>query len=225
MADQRVIPMFSYEDVGRAADWISEAFGFSETGRWSDGEGRVTHVNMELDGGLVMLGYPSPDYRNPKHHAHECEQARKWSETPFIVDGVHVSVDDIDSHYSRAQAAGARILSALEDNPGIGQRQYRAEDIEGHRWMFASRQADATLVPEGGTDMRSSLVQARDEPGRAGADMSGTVPGHGPGGRVRAVSRGHGVHAECVSFLPQPAVLYVVSLLQSREHPLQFGQI
>jgi len=25
----------------------------------------------------------------------------------------------------------------LEDNPGIGQRQYRAEDIEGHRWMFA----------------------------------------------------------------------------------------
>jgi uncharacterized glyoxalase superfamily protein PhnB len=137
MAEQRVIPMFSYENVGRAADWIAEAFGFTETGRWSDEEGRVTHVNMELDGGLVMLGYPSADYQSPKHHADVCEQARKWSETPFVVDGVHVTVDDIDAHYTQAEAAGARMLSALEDNPGVGQRQYRAEDIEGHRWMFA----------------------------------------------------------------------------------------
>jgi uncharacterized glyoxalase superfamily protein PhnB len=137
MAEQRVIPMFSYEDVGRAADWIAEAFGFTETGRRSDDEGRVTHVNMELDGGLVMLGYPSADYQSPKHHADVCEQARKWSETQFVVDGVHVSVDDIDAHYARAEAAGADMLSALEDNLGVGQRQYRAEDIEGHRWMFA----------------------------------------------------------------------------------------
>ena len=137
MAEQRVIPMLSYEDAGKAADWIAEAFGFQETGRWSDDDGRVTHVNMELDGGEVMLGYPSADYRSPRRHAQECEQARKWSETPDIVDGVHVSVDDIDAHYERAKAAGARILSELEDNPGIGQRQYRAEDVEGHRWMFA----------------------------------------------------------------------------------------
>lgn len=137
MAEQRVIPMFSYEDVGHAADWIAEAFGFTETGRWSDDDDRVTHVNMELGGGMVMLGYPSADYRNPKHHVQECEQARKWSATPFVVDGIYVAVDDIDSHFARAQAAGARILSGLEDNPGIGQRQYRAEDIEGHRWMFA----------------------------------------------------------------------------------------
>ena len=137
MAEQRVIPMFSYEDVGRAADWIAEAFGFQETGRWSDDDGRVTHVNMELDGGEFMLGYPSPDYQSPQHHAETCEQARKWSETPYIVDGVHVSVDDIEAHYERAKAAGATILSELEDNPGIGQRQYRAADVEGHRWMFA----------------------------------------------------------------------------------------
>jgi len=33
----------------------------------------------------------------------------------------------------------ATILSELEDNTGIRQRQYRAEDLEGHRWMFATR--------------------------------------------------------------------------------------
>jgi uncharacterized glyoxalase superfamily protein PhnB len=137
MAEQRIIPMLSYEDVGAAADWIANAFGLEETGRWSDDDGRVTHVNMELDGGIVMLGWPSPDYQSPKHHAELCEQARKWSETPYIVDGLHVSVDDIDAHYEGARAGGAKILSELEDNLGIGQRQYRAEDLEGHRWMFA----------------------------------------------------------------------------------------
>jgi PhnB protein len=137
MAEQRVIPMFSYEDVGGSADWIARAFGFEETGRWSDDAGRVTHVTMELDGGQFMLGYPSSDYQSPKHHAKVCEQARKWSQAPYIVDGVHVTVDGIDAHYERAKSAGARILSELEDNPGIGQRQYRAEDLEGHRWMFA----------------------------------------------------------------------------------------
>jgi uncharacterized glyoxalase superfamily protein PhnB len=139
MPEQRVIPMFSYEDVGRAADWIADAFGFEETGRWSDEDGRVTHVTMELDGGAIMLGWPSPDYQSPKHHAEVCEQARLWRQTPYVADGLYVSVDDIDAHYGRAIAAGATILSEPEDNTEIGQRQYRAEDLEGHRWMFATR--------------------------------------------------------------------------------------
>jgi PhnB protein len=135
---QRVVPMLTYEDVGGAADWIAEAFGFEETGRWTDKEGRVTHVNMELDGGMFMLGFATPDYQSPKHHAEVCESARKWSETPYVVDGVLVNVDDVAEHFERARLAGAEILSELEDNPGIGQRQYRAGDLEGHRWMFAS---------------------------------------------------------------------------------------
>ena len=137
MEGQRVIPMLSYEDVGRSADWIAEAFGFTETGRWSDEAGRVTHVNMELGGGVFMLGWPSADYQSPLHHAETCEHARRWSETPYVVDGVMVYVDDIEAHFAQASAAGASILTSLQDNPGIGQRQYRAADVEGHRWMFA----------------------------------------------------------------------------------------
>jgi uncharacterized glyoxalase superfamily protein PhnB len=135
MPEQRVIPMLSYEDVAGAADWIAKAFGFQETGRWSDEDGRVTHLNMELDGGIVMLGYPSPEYQSPKRHAEICEHARKWSKTPYVVDGVLVSVKDIERHYEGAKGAGARILSELEADAGIG-KKYRAEDVEGHRWMF-----------------------------------------------------------------------------------------
>ena len=133
---QRVFPMLSYEDVGRAADWISRAFGFEERERYADDEGIVTHVTLELDGAAVFLGFPSPDYQGPKRHAEECDAARRWRETPYVVDGVMVEVEDVAAHFDRARAAGATILSELEDNPALGERRYRAEDVEGHRWMF-----------------------------------------------------------------------------------------
>jgi PhnB protein len=84
-----------------------------------------------------MLGWPSADYQSPRHHAETCEQARRWSETPYVVDGVMVYVDDIEAHFAQASAAGASILTPLQGNPAAGQRQYRAADVEGHRWMFA----------------------------------------------------------------------------------------
>jgi uncharacterized glyoxalase superfamily protein PhnB len=136
VTDQRVVPMVSYEDVGRAARWIVEAFGFEEVERYED-ERTVTHVTLRLGDGIVFLGNPGAEYRGPKKLAETCETARRMLETPYVVDGVLVEVDDIEAHYQRARSAGATILTELEDNPGVGQRQYRAEDIEGHRWMFA----------------------------------------------------------------------------------------
>ena len=132
---QRATPMVSYEDVGAAIDWLGEAFAFRESGkRFTDDEGRVTHAELELDGATVMLGWPGPDYRSPAHHAQECEQAARWLATPWVIDGVHVKVDDVDTHYERARSGGATILREPEDLP-FG-RLYSAADPEGHRWMF-----------------------------------------------------------------------------------------
>jgi uncharacterized glyoxalase superfamily protein PhnB len=133
---QRVFPMLSYEDVGRAADWISEGFGFEERERFSEEDGTVSHVTLVLDGAVVFLGWPGSGYRSPKRHAEECEIAREMLDTPYIVDGVMVYVGDVDAHFERARAAGATILSELEENTDLGERRYRAEDVEGHRWMF-----------------------------------------------------------------------------------------
>src|SRR3954462_14184893 len=140
--------MVSYEDVAGAIEWLGDAFGFREEGqRFTDEEGRVTHAQLELDGAVVMIGWPGPDYRSPAHHAQEGEQARRWLSSPWVcggapgwlsspwvVEGAHVSVDDVDRHFERAKAAGASILRELEDLP-FG-RLYSAADLEGHRWMF-----------------------------------------------------------------------------------------
>ena len=135
-----VIPMISYEDGITALEWLAKAFGFRERVRQIDADGKLTHGEMEIGDGVIMLATPSTDYESPKHHRQTCEQARKWSVVPWVIDGVLVYVDNLDAHFKHAKASGATILSEIqEDSPG---RRYRAEDIEGHRWFFMERNKD-----------------------------------------------------------------------------------
>lgn len=133
-----VIPMISYEDGIGALDWLATAFGFRETARLTTPDGRLSHGEMRAGDGLIMLASPTPDYRGPKRHRETCEQARRWSTVPWIVDGVLVFVDRLERHLVRAKAAGATILSEIEEGPPG--RRYRAEDLEGHRWFFFEKE-------------------------------------------------------------------------------------
>jgi uncharacterized glyoxalase superfamily protein PhnB len=132
------IPMLAYQDGIAALDWLARAFGFQELMRVALPDGRLSHGEMDTGAGVIMLGAPTPDYEGPRLHRERCEQARKWGAVPFIIDGVLVYVDDADAHFGRAKLAGATILSPPEE--GSGGRRYRAEDLEGHRWMFLERQ-------------------------------------------------------------------------------------
>lgn len=132
-----VIPMIAYENGVAALEWLAKAFGFHERARQIEADGTLSHGEMEAGDGIIMLATPSPDYESPSHHRETCEQARKWSAVPWIIDGVLVYVGDLDAHFARAKAAGATILSEIQgDAPG---RRYRVEDLEGHRWFFMER--------------------------------------------------------------------------------------
>ena len=132
-----VIPMIAYEDGPKAMDWLSSAFGFRERARMLDKGGRLSHGEMQAGDGVIMLATPTPDYQAPLHHREACEPARKWSTVPYVVDGLLVYVDDVDAHFARAKQHGATILSGVEANQNG--KLYRAEDVEGHRWMFMQR--------------------------------------------------------------------------------------
>jgi len=135
-----VVPMIAYEDGTAAMDWLIEAFGFVEADRRISPDGVLTHGELEVGDGIIMLATPTPDYQGPKHHRENCEVARKWSRVPYIIDGVLVQVDNVDAHCERARAAGAVILSEPETTDDG--RRYRAEDLEGHRWMFEEKSGD-----------------------------------------------------------------------------------
>ncbi len=135
---QAVTPFLCYEDGTAAMDWLAGSFGFVERTRWLDEQGRLSHGEM-LTGpgpgaGLIMMAGAVPGYESPRRHREHCAATAAAHEVPYVINGVLVRVDDVDAHHARARAAGARILSGPEGKP-YG-RSYRAEDLEGHRWMF-----------------------------------------------------------------------------------------
>lgn len=133
----QIIPMLAYEDGVAAMDWLRKVFGFTERSRMLDDKGRLTHGELMLGNSMIMLSTPTPDYQSPKHHRQVCEAAAKWYKVPYIINGILVLVDDLEKHYERAKEQGATILTDIEtDGPGP---RYRAEDLEGHRWMFMEK--------------------------------------------------------------------------------------
>ncbi len=126
-----VVPVLVYEDVVKAIDWLCDVFGFSERLRAAGPGGSVTHAQLAMAEGAVMVGRQGGEFRPPRPNE--------------VNQYVHVRVDDVDRHYDHARQCGARILKAPTDMP-FGERQYTAEDLGGHRWTFSQSIAD--VAPE-----------------------------------------------------------------------------
>jgi uncharacterized glyoxalase superfamily protein PhnB len=135
---QRVVPFIGYEDAASAIEWLGRAFGFVEdrSARYEE-EGTITHAELDLGGATIYLSTPR-HYASPRRMRETSDLARRAYDNPWVIDGLFVEVDDVDTHFERARAAGATILREPEE-PGIGRRIYSAEDLEGHRWMFGQR--------------------------------------------------------------------------------------
>lgn len=128
----RVTPYLYYQDVAGALRFLADAFGFRERLRMPGKDGDIMHAEMTLGDGLVMMGCPSKDYRNPKRLGEQTQS-------------LYIYVDDVDAHCARAKKAGARIINEPEDQ-FYGDRRYGAEDPEGHHWFFATHVRD--VAPE-----------------------------------------------------------------------------
>ncbi len=126
----RITPYLYYEDVAAALAWLTRAFGFRERLRLPGPEGGITHAEMQLADGVVMMGRPGPEYRNPKRLGQPTQN-------------LYVYVDDVEAHFRRAKEAGARILEPPADQ-FYGDRRYGAEDPEGHQWFFAEHVRDVS---------------------------------------------------------------------------------
>ncbi|MEO7768753.1 MAG: VOC family protein [Ferruginibacter sp.] len=136
-ADLRIIPMLAYENGVAAMDWLCRVFGFLEKTKILDDNGTLIHGEITLGSGIVMLTSFIQDYQSPRHHRQVCEDAAKWYRIPYIINGVLVYVDDVEKHYQIAIANEATILSDMET--GYQGMLYRAEDLEGQRWMFMQK--------------------------------------------------------------------------------------
>ena len=88
---------------------------------------RSCTVRCRLRGEAIWLHPVSPDY-----------DLRGAAELGSATGMLNVFVEDVDKHYARSMAAGAKIVFPPADQP-YGQREYGVSDPEGRLWSFATR--------------------------------------------------------------------------------------
>ena len=121
-----VIPVLVYEDLQAAHDFLVEVFGFTSGGLHRIDDGTVAHAEVRNGDAAIWLHRETAE--------HELGSPRGGATSH---GGLEVIVPDVDTHYARAKAAGARIDSEPTDQD-YGLREYGARDPENHRWWFSS---------------------------------------------------------------------------------------
>ncbi len=133
-----IIPGLIYNDIHNAVDWLCDVFGFKERLRITAADGKVSHAQLAIGSGGVILSSP----RIGQGFANAPDAAELRTPRPNEVSQtLSVHVEDVDRHYAHAKERGARILSPPQTCP-FGERQYTAEDLDGHRWTFSQSVAD-----------------------------------------------------------------------------------
>jgi uncharacterized glyoxalase superfamily protein PhnB len=122
-----VLPHVYYEDVGAAIGWLTEAFGFAEHYRYGD-PARPSGAQLHAGRGYVMVAEARPGRGSP-------------DALGVSTQSVTVFVDDVDGHYDRAVAAGARVVEERNET-GYGEYQYGVLDLAGHAWLFSRHARD-----------------------------------------------------------------------------------
>lgn len=122
-----VIPELAYTDVLAAAKWLCEHFGFQERLRIAD-----HRVQLIASQGAVIV-----TQRDPALAAID------------MAHSVLVRIQNIDEHYRKAVSKGVRILQPVKSHP-YGERQYTAQDYEGHIWRFSQTLEDVDPSTWGG---------------------------------------------------------------------------
>jgi PhnB protein len=127
-----VQPYLIVANAAEALDFYKRALGATERMRMTGPDGRVGHAEIDIGGCVVMLADEHPEIGalGPK----------TVGGTPV---SLHVYVEDVDSRFRQALAAGAKEKRPLADM-FYGDRSGTIEDPYGHVWHLSTHKEDVT---------------------------------------------------------------------------------
>ena len=122
-----VIPVLIYPDPSAAAEWLSKAFGFT--------------VRLRI-----------ANHRIQMRAGEGCFTIAEGDAKPNRSSTTQVRIENTLAHCERARRNGAIILTEPKDHV-YGERQYNAQDFNGHYWDFTETLADVEPESWGGTSV------------------------------------------------------------------------
>jgi len=134
-----VLPHLTYQDVAAAIGWLTSVFGFREHYRYGDPD-KPAGAQMHLGDAWIMVAGARPGRSAP-------------AQVGCNTQSLTVFVEDVDAHFERAKSVGAKIVEELHETE-YGERQYGAEDPDGHHWLFSRHARDVSPEEWGATVAR-----------------------------------------------------------------------
>jgi PhnB protein len=127
-----VTPYLHVRDAARAIDFYAQAFGAIELYRLANPDGKIGHAEILIGISRIMLAdeFPEMNVKGP--------QSLEGTSVSFLI-----YVEDVDSQFNRALAAGAKVLRPLQDQ-FYGDRSGTLSDPFGHSWTIATHVEDVT---------------------------------------------------------------------------------
>ena len=127
-----VTPYLIIKGASAAIDFYKKAFGATELFRMPDRGGKgLAHAEIKIGDSPIMLADEQPQmYRSPQ----------SLGGTPV---SLMIYVEDVDTVFPRAVAAGAKVVKPIADQ-FYGDRSGTLHDPFGHLWTIATHKKDVS---------------------------------------------------------------------------------
>jgi PhnB protein len=144
-----VTPYLTLNDAARALEFYKRAFGAQEVVRMDGPNGKIGHAEIKIGDSIVMLGDEMPGM-----------VTRSPQSLGGTTSGVMLYVENADTVFNQAVAAGAQVESPLADM-FWGDRYGRLKDPFGHSWSIATHIEDVAPaeMPKRMKDAMAKMAQ------------------------------------------------------------------
>lgn len=125
-----VTPYLIIKNAAEAIQFYKKAFNATEIFCMAGEDGKVKHAELQIGNSRIMLADEFPEM--------DCYGPQTIGRTPVLL---HLYVEDVDSVFNNAVAAGASVTRPLS-NQFYGDRLGCLKDPYGHSWSVATHIED-----------------------------------------------------------------------------------
>ena len=129
-----VTPYLIIKDAANAIEFYKKAFGATEVMRMPGPGGKVMHAEIKIGDSPIMMAdeHPEMNARSPQ----------SFGGSPI---SILLYVEDVDTTFGRAVAAGAKVVKPVQDQ-FYGDRSGGVTDPFGHTWYIATHKEDISTA-------------------------------------------------------------------------------
>jgi PhnB protein len=147
-----VTPYLYIKGTAKALEFYKKAFGAVELFRMAGPDGRIGHAEIKIGDSMIMMAdeHPEMGVKGPEAYG-------------GTTVGICLYVEDVDTVYKRAIAAGGKEVRPLTDQ-FYGDRSGTLNDPFGHTWTISTHKED---VPN--EEMEKRAQEWMKKQGKTGA--------------------------------------------------------